>query len=184
MRAKKLFTNLATAITLGLAASSAQAAAGGIYFGAGLVNTSYVIDRIDWDGSATGYTIFAGMPINDVISVEGGLINQGTADVWGADLSGDGIQLSVLGNVALQEGFGLYGRIGMYMWNGELKNAGAASGSDDGSDLYYGIGMNYAFSEAFSVRAEYDFIEVTPFIVNADTDVGANTFSVGFTFTP
>lgn len=171
-------------------ASSATYAAGDVYFGADLGNSTYKAGGVS--ESATGFRLYAGMHINDNLSVEGAWLNQGDSeqsytDPWGSGtetVSLDGLQFSVLGKMPVQDNMDLFGRVGMYMWNAsyeDIYNGSTwATADDDGSDIFFGLGMDYKISENMAVRAEYDIIAVEAFTV----DVDANRLSVGISYRP
>lgn len=97
-----------------------------------------------------------------------------------ATAEADGYYIGPRFTYPLNKDLGVYGKVGVYFW--DLKATASASGSltykgttyaanasasatDDGSDPYWGFGLNYRLNDRFSVRGEFTRYEVS------DTDV-------------
>jgi len=152
---------------------SGLAIAEGVYLGADIGQT-------DYEGEdATSFRLFAGMPVNESFSIEGAWINQGEASESGfdpffgqykAELEASGIQISGLGSIPLQDKLSLYGKVGLYLWDVDLSftdNTGTFSGSDDGSDIFFGFGLNFIINDQLVLRGSYDLISI---------DIGGESF--------
>jgi opacity protein-like surface antigen len=81
----------------------------------------------------------------------------------------NGFLISALGVLPLGEKFEAFGRLGYLFTNAEreasIKVEGdtvlAGSFTDDSQELVYGIGLGFNFNQVYSVRAEYQFTDVS-----------------------
>src|SRR5690606_12297897 len=87
----------------------------------------------------------------------------------------DGVSLSALGFLPIGP-VGLFARVGAIDWNAYLSAPGIVSGSDDGTDLTYGVGAQFRVW-GLSLRAEYEVFDIS----DADT-VDMISASVTWTF--
>lgn len=188
MTMRKVFLAVAGAGALAMASMPAYSLdTDAMYFGVDVGNTDYEASEggVTAEASSTGFRLRLGLPINESLNFEAAWIDQGEGDVdngGGAKLAADGLQFSVMGLMPAGDNLKLFGRLGLYMWNGELKDAGAFSGSDDGTDLFYGLGLDYAVSDTMDIRLEYDFATVSTTIGTTSVDIDANSLSLGVSF--
>jgi OOP family OmpA-OmpF porin len=163
--------------TLALASLPAVAADNGIYLGASVGQSGLQIDDFDYDASATGYKIIAGWRFLDWLAVEGNYVDFGSGDdrVEGTKIEteADGISLSAVGFLPVGP-VDLFARVGAVDWSADISSPGIASGSDDGTDLTYGVGAQFRVW-SLSIRAEYEMFDVS----DADLDM----ISLGVTWT-
>jgi opacity protein-like surface antigen len=73
-----------------------------------------------------------------------------------AKLAADTLAVGVVGKIPLNDGFELFGKVGFHAWDVELSAPGFNSLTDDGSDIYYGIGANYNLSQKLSLGVSYN----------------------------
>ncbi|HWS02501.1 MAG TPA: outer membrane beta-barrel protein [Gammaproteobacteria bacterium] len=146
------------------------------------------------DDSDTGWKLFAGYRIMKYLSVEGAYTNLGEASassiitvpgpgVVNATVEGEAWTVSALGILPIGDKFSLFGRLGVNIWNVDVSAAGTysgatatLSGSDDGTDMVYGVGAAYSFTDNLSMRGEwerYDF---------GDTDVDLLSAGISWNF--
>ncbi|MDB5891541.1 MAG: OmpA/MotB domain protein [Polaromonas sp.] len=135
---------------------------------AGGLTTNSISDR-DRD---TGYKVFGGYQINRNFAVEGGYFDLGkfgyTANTTPAgSLSGDmrvkGLNLDLVGTLPLSERFSAFGRVGLnyahtrdnFSGTGAVR-VGNANPSAHGTNYKMGVGLQYALSDAWSVRGELE----------------------------
>ena len=172
---KQILTGLVA--TLALTTLPAVAADNGIYLGASVGQSGLQIDDFDYDADATGYKLIAGWRFLDWLAVEGNYIDFGSGDdtVAGTKIEteADGFSLSAVGFLPIGP-VDLFARVGAVDWSADLSSPGFGRGSDDGTDLTYGIGAQFRVW-SLSIRAEYEMFDVS----DADLDM----ISVGVTWT-
>jgi OOP family OmpA-OmpF porin len=86
----------------------------------------------------------------------------------------------------LNDNFNVYGRGGLLWWDVDLNASGSvtyqgttytgAFASDDGSDLYYGLGASYAINDKASINADYLALDVD------GDDIDSFTIALGYKF--
>ncbi|MEM1434273.1 MAG: outer membrane beta-barrel protein [Pseudomonadota bacterium] len=99
-----------------------------------------------------------------------------------AEAEVDAFGAAVVGRLPLSEPFSLFGKVGMTAWDADLNISasfsGSASGlpitasdslsdSDDGTDIMFGAGASWQFSEAWRLRAEWERFAID----DADVDL-------------
>lgn len=140
------------------------------------------------DTKDTTWNISGGWMFNPMIGVEVGYRDLGEASgtVSGpggtgtVTLEADGFQFGVVGRIPLGgAGLTVVPRIGLFMWDatvrGVVNGAVIASEDEDGTDLYFGIGLDYAFKQ-FSVGAHFARFDLD------DLDVNVIELRFGFRF--
>ncbi len=151
----------------------------GFYVGAGVGQASagdLTIEEgdfsgeIDFDGDDMGYKIFAGynfgvIPLVD-LAIEGGYVDFGQPDdtISGINVEADANAWDLFGVVGANIGpIGVFGKIGMVMWDGDVTASEPGEGSetvgDDGTDPAYGIGARLKFG-SLEIRAEYEIFDL------------------------
>ena len=147
----------------------------GFYAGAGAgqasvgdisVDQGNLAGDINFDGSATGYKIFAGynfgvIPLLD-FAVEGGYVDFGNSDdtVGSVKVETDVTGWDLFGLIGANIGpIGLFAKAGMIRWDGKVSEPGE-SASDDGTDPAYGIGARFKIG-SLEIRAEYEAFDLS-----------------------
>ena len=157
-----LSVTLTAALLSGVCISRADAA-GGLYLGAG-VGQSTVKDNTNGgnlDASDTAYKAFVGyrfnlIPIID-LAVEGGYTDFGKPS---QTLSGQNVQFKLHGYDAAAllifplGPIDLYGKAGMLSWSADA-SAGGTTSSQTGTDPFYGAGIGFYIWKV-GIRAEYE----------------------------
>jgi hypothetical protein len=170
---------------LALTSMPAVAADNGIYLGGSIGQGGVSYDEqidgfdLDYDASATAYKLIAGWRFLDWLAIEGNYVDLGSADdrVQGETIETDvsGISLSAVGFLPIGP-VDLFARVGVIDWEVDLTAPGlGVDGSDDGTDLTYGVGAQFRVW-SLGVRAEYEIFDVD----GADT---VDMISVGVTWT-
>lgn len=117
----------------------------GVYVGGNVGSTSIT----DY-GSKVGFGAYAGYNINENFAIEVGAQNLGTFKVGSIDVKTSAYNASVLGGVAIDPKFSVFGRLGY----GSLKAAVSGDQATINSSLY-GVGARYQFDKNIAIRTEY-----------------------------
>ena len=141
----------------------------------------------DTDESDTSFKVFGGNQVNENIAFEFFYMDLGEAsatasgDTYKSEVTGLGVSLLAGGKVG--QNFSLFGKVGLMLWDADVTvdvaGVGSGSASDDGTDLLFGVGAKYDFSDKAAVRLEYELIDIDNF------DAGTGDFKVltlGFLF--
>lgn len=115
--------------------------------------SGFACDRTD-----TGFKIFAGGKMNNVLGLELSYINLGRADIAGGNARAQGANISLVAGVPIGDRFGLNGKVGTtYGWTHTSTSVpGYDSGDDHGWGLSYGVGASYAITRATELRLDWD----------------------------
>ena len=73
-----------------------------------------------------------------------------------------GVNASLKGNWPITEQFDVFGKVGYYFWDADIDlegNSGQEENSS-GSDLSWGIGAGYNFTDNFSITTEYQWFQI------------------------
>jgi OOP family OmpA-OmpF porin len=165
------------ALALALGTAPALGADNGIYLGASVGQSNVEDGSIDFDASATGFKGIVGWRFLDWLAVEGNYVDFGSGSDRIFDdkveVSADGLSLSAIGFLPVGP-VDLFARVGAFDWSGDIRSAELGRGSADGTDLTYGLGVQFRVW-SLSLRAEYERYELD--------DVDADMISVGVTWT-
>jgi hypothetical protein len=173
------------AAALGLCAGPAFAADNGIYLGASVGQSGVSFEDtiegqdVDFDIDSTGYKAILGWRFLDWLAVEANYVDLGSGDdrVAGTRIESDvsGVALSAVGFLPVGP-VDLFARVGVIDWKADLDLPEFdLRGSDDGTDLAYGIGAQFRVW-SLGVRAEYERFDIS----DADT---VDMVSLGVTWT-
>jgi OOP family OmpA-OmpF porin len=170
---------------LTLASAPALAVDNGFYFGASVGAGGVKFDerfdgqRVDYDAGSTGFKAIAGWRFLDWLSVEANYVDLGSGE---DKIDGEKVETDVSGASLSMVGFlpvgpvDLFARAGVIDWTADVTLSGLdLKGSDDGTDLTYGVGAQFRIW-SLSLRAEYELFD----IADADT---VDLVSVGVTWT-
>jgi opacity protein-like surface antigen len=136
----------AAAMTMSVGAI-AQQRTSGFYVGGDIGTVDFGSD------DDTGFRIFGGYQINRTFSAELGyatLYDKGGVDVTAWELVG-------LGSLPIANQFSVFGKLGLAMW--EVKGFGAKR---DGTDLTFGVGLQYDLSRNVGIRAQWQRYDTDP----------------------
>lgn len=161
--------SVAGLLALALCIFGSTASAEG-YIGAGIGMTSVdicddltALGATSCDDEDTGMKLFGGYKFNKNIAIEGQWTDLGEVSATGpggtATVEVDGFGVAAVGMIPLSERFGLFGKVGAFMW--DASGGGAASGTDeDGTDIMFGAGVNWNLTQKFGLRAEWERFDV------------------------
>ncbi|MDN3651285.1 outer membrane beta-barrel protein [Thalassotalea ponticola] len=132
-----------------------------------------------------GYTNLGELTFSLSESVGLEVIGGGTFDTLiDGSVEVDGLIINVVGSYPVAEQVSIYAKVGMFSWDSQLESymefnssdpqipseSFSVSESEDGSDVFYGLGLTYHWND-ISFRAEYELFE-------SDSDQ-IDVFSIG-----
>lgn len=135
---------------------SATASAEGGYLGLSVGQTDVDLSGFD-DGDSIA--ISGGYKFNKNFAIEAAYVDLGESEddidpVW--TLEADGFNFSAVGIIPVNEKIDIFGKVGIFMWDVSLDEAGYGElASDDGTDLSFGIGASANLTEQFGLVFEY-----------------------------
>ena len=155
----------------------------------GVTNISSTLDEKD-----SGYSLYAGLPLTESMDLEVSYNDFGEASLSGVSgnqfkIDGTTYEFTATASLAvkatsigvaakqkleLSEGIMLYGKLGVHQWDSEFNVSStdtSATLDDDGSDVYYGAGLEVAISN-LKGRVGYSLYDLD----GEDTD----SINVGF----
>lgn len=153
-------------------AAQAQMSMSGFYAGAGVGQARYKDACEGFPGSCddkdTAWKIFAGYQFNENFGAELGYVDLGTAKgttsvAFLGVPAGSTVNIDVktfelvgVGTFPINNDFGVFGKLGIHRWDadfsGFIPGLGAGSFSDDGTDLTFGVGLQWNFMKEASAR--------------------------------
>ena len=140
------------------------------------------------DEEDTGYKFFAGLELNKIFSAEVHYANIGEATLTGNNgdtfvLDGAPFTFTANGTTMEAEGtsFGIsalarlpidgkikpFVKLGVHFWDIDAKLSspvGTASFNDDGTDIFYGVGVEVEAADRLSARAEFERFDDVDFL--------------------
>lgn len=162
---------LFTLLFLSCMLSTFALAAPPIYIG-GSIGQSYVEENNvlageDFEDEDFGFKVFGGYRFHKNFAVELDYLDFGETDdnILGIDTELDiyAVALYGVGILPLSEQFELFVKLGAASWDAEADASFmgiSVSDDEDGTDLAYGLGASFAFTDQFAVRVEYEEIDV------------------------
>ena len=156
------------------------------------------------DDNDFAWKIYGGYQFWKWISLEAGYADLGEADSEGQGSGSpillgpsdtissqvDGWTLAVPFTLPILDRIGLYGKLGGFIWDGEIEvvQVGIATTkiSDNGTSFFWGAGLRYPFTEKFGIIIEYEryedvgesAINIIGGTISAETDI--EVYSAGF----
>ena len=162
--------------TIGSLAAVAALLAGtvhaeGLYIGADVGSSHYKGGNVDGQGitdpSSTAVKLYGGYSFNPYLGVEAGYVDLGRFRSSAGRLKGNGAFVDAVGTLPLGNDFSALARVGVF--NGKLDSDGI--GSDRGTNIKVGAGLQYDISKAVGVRAQWERYRFDALDTKANTDV-------------
>lgn len=126
------------------------------YMGLQVGSLDYDLPNFD---NATSIEVLGGYRINENLGFEVNYVDFGESEdgippVW--TLSGDTLGVAARFIAPLSDQVELYGRLGLHSWSVDLKEEGFGTlAKDDGTDTFYGVGVNFNLSPTIALGAGY-----------------------------
>jgi len=147
-----------------------------------LVDDNDAMPAANVDDSDTGWKIFGGYSFNEFLALEVGYVDFGEFGAATGSWEASSINVSALGTWPLGSEFSLLGKVGANRWDAE-RRLGATSGDDNGTDVLYGIGLQYDFTDRINGRFEWErFASVGEPAVTGESDLDLLSVSVAYKF--
>ena len=147
----------AAAAALSLASPAVLAQDTGVYVGAGV--GSLGVDIGGFSGDDVGYKVFGGWMFSPYLGAELEYIDGGTAEDRGFEIDVSGFNASLRGAYPFTEQFSVFAKVGMMFWEADVSSF-EVTGSDDGEDFSWGVGLGYDFADNLGVTLEYQGFEI------------------------
>jgi len=169
------------------ASSTPSYRAGGAYFDLNAGQSDFSLDNVGpWgsDDGDTAYSVHIGSYFNDNFGAELGYTDFGSIQRAGGSTKARGINLSLVGKFPLSPSFNLLGKIGVtYSDTDTSANplSGAATGSENGYGLSYGVGAEYVFTPKWSALLQYESHDIK-FAGDNNQRVGVLTLGARYSF--
>lgn len=150
------------------------------------------------DDKDTAFKLFAGYQFNPNFAVEAGYVDFGDFEanartvVGGIPVTGssklsfDGFTAALVGKLPIQDGFSVYGKLGMIAWDADVTENVQALGlsqsdsyGEDGTDPFYGIGAEYVVNQVM-MRLEFERYDISD--SGEDFEIDLISASIGYRF--
>ena len=148
---------------------SGSVVADAFYAGAGLGRSDIDADEggSSFDDTDISWKILGGYRFTDNIALEAAWVDLGdfSDNVYypspgitaKTSIDINGLAVSGVGSLPVGESAAVFGKLGIWSWDSDSSvPALGVSPDDDGTDVMFGIGGSYSFTNAFSVRAEWE----------------------------
>jgi OmpA-OmpF porin, OOP family len=147
----------AAAAALCLATPVLAADDDGIYVGAGV--GSMGVDLGGFSGDDVGFKVLGGWMFNPYIGAELEYIDGGTAEDRGFEIDISGVNASLRGAYPFSDRFSVFAKVGMMFWEADVTSF-EVSGTDDGEDVSWGVGLGFDFTDNLGATVEYQGFEI------------------------
>ena len=168
---------------------------------AALVDAGFDLQSSSLDDSDTGFGATLGYQVNENFAAELSYVDLGDVSYQASneqanpanetltlDTSAAGPVFSLLGILPIGERWGIYGRAGLALMDSEGEATATVgdvtdriSDSTNGSNLVAGAGVNYAVSDRFGLRLEWDrYFDVGSEEIVGESDI--DLFSLGLRY--
>lgn len=157
---------LAAGASLATPAAAQDMRANRFYVGATVGQTTasdgcsgIILPGVTCNDSDTAWRILGGYRLNPNVSFELGYQDLGKVKATGFGVNGEVTanvwELVAVGTLPLRNRFSVYGKLGGYLGDAELRSNSGFSGSETNTDLTFGVGGRYDLSPQVAFRAEY-----------------------------
>jgi len=126
----------------------------------------------------TGYKLFMGGRLHEMVSLEVGYIDFGKVSRDGGSLNAHGATLSLVGSLPVAEGISLIGRVGTTYASTNRSAAVGSTGSENGFGVHYGAGVGFSLTRTVQLVAEWERHQVAFRDSSRDLDI----YGVGMRF--
>jgi len=162
-----------------------------------LLGNGFSSATIDDDDRDTGYKFFGGYRFNQYFSMEGGYFDLGKfgftattvpAGTFSGSIGLKGVNLDAIGRLPITDKFSVFGRLGINnaQARDQFRSTGAVLAGDSNprkrdTNIKFGAGLQYDFTEALGVRAEVERYRINDAVGNKG-DVDLVSFGLVYRF--
>ena len=146
------------------------------------IGNGFTVNSSSVDNTSTGAKLFGGYQLNPNFAIEGGYFDLGRFNYSGTTSNGDyfgrsrvhGLNLDLVGTLPLSDRFSVLGRVGAAYSRTADDVAGSgimapfinSNRKTNSTNVKYGVGLQYAITDALSLRAELERYRVNDPIRN------------------
>lgn len=136
---------------------------------------SFCDNETNCDDSDMGWKIYAGYDYSERLAFEVGYVSLGEMRSNTKSTEVTGYEVAAVGKVPLNNNIGLFGKAGMFRWEAENDK-----GNRSATDIMFGAGVDYKFSDNMAFRAEWErFNDIE---TQSDDTSDVDMISAGITF--
>jgi hypothetical protein len=120
---------------------------------------SSVTQFFDCDKRDTGFKVYAGGKMNEILGLEVGYTDFGRINVAGGSTEAWAVPISLTANAPLGDRFGLFGKVGGLYGRTDVTAEPSTlfdTGHKSGWGYTYGAGATFAITPALQLRADWD----------------------------
>jgi OmpA-OmpF porin, OOP family len=166
-------THILTALLVAATGACAHAEGQGLYLGGSVGGSDWSHGVNGIDGNSHGLTgkVYGGYELSPRFAIEAGVARLGSVSDSSGRAGANAAYVDGVGTLPLADKWSLIGRAGLAraQFNG-------STGKDSGTGLKLGAGVQYALTQATSLRAEYEHYHVNG-VYDSHANIGQ--FSVG-----
>ena len=139
-------------------------------------------DGFTVDDSSTAFRLVGGWRFNKHFALEAGYHDFGgfeeSFDIEGvqdtATLSADGFTFGATGDIPFAERFTLFGRAGLFFWDGDAEINGVSQAKPEDTNLYLGVGLRFDLSKKLQLTGDWTNYDLE--------DTASDVLSIGSQF--
>lgn len=125
------------------------------YLGTNFSYTEYDDDDINEDW---GYKVYGGYQFNSWLSGQIGYARLGdfASEIDSGDVEVDGFEAAAVGRWPFTDYLSAFGKVGAFAWDTSVDGPGINIEDDSGTDVSYGVGLEWMVDEQFGTRFEVE----------------------------
>ncbi len=125
--------------------------------------------------TATASKLLIGKMFTRNLAGEFAFVHLGEYDVGTTEITQYGFEASLVPMLRVNENTSLFARFGVFAWTFDIDTT-LGSGDEKNTDVFYGVGVEYSFTQRASLTVEYEVFEV----FDGDVDMISFGMKLGF----
>lgn len=169
--------SIASALVCASLFATAAVQAEGVVVGGSLGSSHFKGDEVGGlatDRSSTGLKLYGGYAFNPNLSLEAGYADLGKFRSAAGEVKANALFADVVGTLPLSNGFSALARAGVI--SGKLDSS--LAGSDRGTGIKVGAGLQYDFDQNIGLRGEWERYRIDALGSKSNTDL----YSIGLNY--